>query len=86
MLAAPAYPATGPRAHAPVITLIPRAIDSAALKALTRICPGACFAFDATERVAFSPATCQGCGICRRVCEATGEVRWSFDVAAPTLA
>ena len=85
MLAALAYPPSGPRDYAPVIRLVPRATDSAALKALTRICPGSCFTFDAAERVAFSPVTCQGCGTCRRVCEATGEIRWGVDAAAPAL-
>ena len=86
MLAALAYPPSGPRDHALVIRLVPRTTDSAALKALTRICPGSCFTFDAAERVAFWPVTCQGCGTCRRVCEATGEIRWSVDAAAPVLA
>lgn len=76
-------PFSGPAPWAPVITLVPRPTDSAALKALTRICPGQCFSFDAGERVAFLPEGCVLCGTCKRVCDATGEVRWAAPSKTP---
>ena len=51
--------------------------DSAALKALTRICPARCFRFDAQDRVALDPASCTLGGHCIAVCRGTGEIIWS---------
>lgn len=62
---------------APRIILRRRAQDSAALRAMTRICPGACFRFGARDRIEVSPESCLRCGTCRTVGEATGEIEWS---------
>lgn len=58
------------------IELRRRAEDSAALRALTRICPGACFRFGAGDRIEFRPDSCTHCGTCRTVCKGTGEIAW----------
>ncbi|MCR8547449.1 hypothetical protein M4578_06390 [Salipiger sp. P9] len=58
------------------IELRRRAEDSAALRALTRICPSACFRFGESDRIEFSSENCTLCGTCRRVCGATGEIAW----------
>ncbi|GAA5077239.1 hypothetical protein N0B44_11585 [Roseibacterium beibuensis] len=65
------------------VFLRPRATDSAALRVLTRICPGGCFKFDVEDRVTFAPATCTYCGTCLSVCRRTGEVVWEHP-DAPT--
>jgi len=58
------------------VVLRPRAVDSAGLCALTRICPGGCFRFDDEGRVTFDPRTCRYCGTCLAICRSTGEVAW----------
>lgn len=62
----------------PRIELRPRSEDSAALRALTRICPAACFRFGAGDRVEFRAESCTFCGTCHKVCRATGEIAWSL--------
>ncbi len=52
--------------------------DSAALKALTRICPAGCYTFDEADRVQIASDGCMECGTCRVVCQATGEIEWSY--------
>lgn len=64
------------KARWPRIEIRPRPTDSAALRVLTRICPGSCFSFDAADRIAFSGESCTLCGLCRTVCKGTGEVVW----------
>ncbi|MBN9887952.1 hypothetical protein [Salipiger abyssi] len=71
------------------IELRRRAEDSAALRALTRICPSACFRFGAGDRIEFSSENCTLCGTCRQVCGATGEIAWFAPdriAASPRLA
>ncbi|MCV6596987.1 MAG: ferredoxin family protein [Mangrovicoccus sp.] len=62
----------------PNIRIIPRAEDSAALRALTRLCPANCYHFGEDDRVVLLLDGCLECGTCRTVCAATGEVEWTY--------
>ncbi|QEW20039.1 ferredoxin-like protein FixX [Marinibacterium anthonyi] len=62
----------------PHISIKQKEVDSAALKALTRICPAGCYAFGDDGRVEIASDGCMECGTCRVVCQATGEIEWSY--------
>ncbi|WP_116133779.1 ferredoxin family protein [Tropicimonas sp. IMCC34043] len=71
---------TRPQAGAgrPHIAINRKPEDSAALRALTRICPAGCYSFNDDGLVEISAEGCLECGTCRIVCNATGEVVWSY--------
>jgi len=62
----------------PHIKIKPRDTDSAALRSLTRICPAGCYNFNDEDRVEIASDGCMECGTCRVVCQATGEIEWSY--------
>lgn len=62
----------------PHIRINQQASDSAALKALTSICPAGCYSYDEAGRVEIASDGCMECGTCRVVCQATGEIEWSY--------
>ncbi|MBL3575196.1 ferredoxin family protein [Rhodovulum sulfidophilum] len=52
--------------------------DSEELKALTRICPAGCYSINEEGQVEVAADGCMECGTCRIVCQATGELEWSY--------
>jgi len=52
--------------------------DSPALKSLTEICPAGCYRTGETSRVEVVADGCMECGSCRILCQATGEIEWSY--------
>ena len=62
----------------PHVRIHHQAEDSPQLKALTRICPAGCYALDENGRVQVAADGCMECGTCRIVCQATGEIEWSY--------
>jgi len=52
--------------------------DSPALKSLTEICPAGCYRTGETGRVEVVADGCMECGSCRILCQATGEIEWSY--------
>jgi len=62
----------------PRIRIRARAEDSAALRALTRLCPAGCYHFGQDDRVILLLNGCLECGTCRTVCQGTGEVEWTY--------
>ena len=62
----------------PHISINQKAVDSEQLKALTTICPAGCYNYDEEGRVEIASDGCMECGTCRVVCQATGEIEWSY--------
>jgi len=62
----------------PHVKLRRRAIDSDELKSLVRLCPAGCYTKVERGRVELSLDGCMECGTCRIVCQATGEIEWSY--------
>ncbi|TCM85213.1 ferredoxin family protein [Rhodovulum steppense] len=52
--------------------------DSPELRALVNICPAGCYRLNEEGRVEVAPDGCMECGTCRIVCQATGELEWSY--------
>lgn len=51
---------------------------SAALKALTTVCPAGCYASTDDGKVEVTPDGCMECGTCRVLCEPSGEIEWNY--------
>ncbi len=62
----------------PHISINQQAEDSPQLKALKSICPAGCYADGPDGRVEIVSDGCMECGTCRIVCQATGEIEWSY--------
>lgn len=62
----------------PHISIKQGVIDSEELKSLVNICPAGCYAHDENGRVEIVSDGCMECGTCRIVCQATGEIEWSY--------
>lgn len=52
--------------------------DSPELQALMSICPAGCYVEGSDGRVEIASDGCMECGTCRIVCQATGEIEWSY--------
>lgn len=62
----------------PHITINQKIHDSDDLKSLVNICPAGCYAIGEKGRVEIVSDGCMECGTCRIVCQATGEIEWSY--------
>ncbi len=62
----------------PHIKVRPHDKPSAALAALTTVCPAKCYEMNEKGQVEITPDGCMECGTCRVLCEASGEVEWDY--------
>lgn len=62
----------------PHIAINQQATDSPQLQSLVNICPAGCYARAEDGRVEIASDGCMECGTCRIVCQATGEIEWSY--------
>ena len=62
----------------PHIQINRAAVDSPQLRSLISICPAGCYTADEDGRVEIASDGCMECGTCRIVCQATGEIEWSY--------
>ncbi|MEL6774630.1 MAG: ferredoxin family protein [Pseudomonadota bacterium] len=62
----------------PHITIRRNIHDSPELKSLVHICPAGCYEKGDDGRVEIVSDGCMECGTCRIVCQATGEIEWSY--------
>jgi len=62
----------------PHITVTPHDKPSAALLALTRVCPAKCYELTESGKVEATIDGCLECGTCRVLCEASGEIEWNY--------
>lgn len=62
----------------PHISINQGVADSAQLKSLVQICPAGCYTINNNGRVEIASDGCMECGTCRVVCQATGEIEWSY--------
>ncbi len=62
----------------PHITVTPHDKPSAALLALTRVCPAKCYELTESGKVEATVDGCLECGTCRVLCEASGEIEWNY--------
>lgn len=62
----------------PHININRRAEDSPQLRSLVNICPAGCYVRAEDGRVEIASDGCMECGTCRIVCQATGEIEWSY--------
>ena len=62
----------------PHIKVRPHDKPSAALLALTTVCPAKCYERNDKGQVEITPDGCMECGTCRVLCEASGEVEWDY--------
>ncbi len=62
----------------PHITVTPHDNPSAALLALTRVCPAKCYELTESGKVEATVDGCLECGTCRVLCEASGEIEWNY--------
>jgi ferredoxin like protein len=62
----------------PHIRVKPHTTPSAALMALTNVCPAHCYDVNDRGQVEITPDGCLECGTCRVVCTATGEIEWTY--------
>ena len=62
----------------PHITVTPHDKPSAALLALTRVCPAKCYELTESGKVEATVDGCLECGTCRVLCEAAGEIEWNY--------
>lgn len=62
----------------PHIKVREHTVPSAALLALTTVCPARCYETNEKGQVEITPDGCMECGTCRVLCEASGEVEWNY--------
>lgn len=62
----------------PHITVHPHEKPSAALVALTTVCPAKCYEMNDKGQVEVTPDGCMECGTCRVLCEAAGDISWDY--------
>ena len=62
----------------PHIAVLPHDKPSAALVALTTVCPAKCYEMNDKGQVEITPDGCMECGTCRVLCEASGEITWEY--------
>jgi ferredoxin like protein len=62
----------------PHISIKPHTTPSANLLAMTRLCPAGCYAETDSGQVECTPDGCFECGTCRVLCEAQGDIEWSY--------
>jgi ferredoxin like protein len=62
----------------PHIKVREHTVPSAALLALTTVCPAKCYEMNDKGQVEITPDGCMECGTCRVLCEASGEVEWNY--------
>ena len=62
----------------PHISVKPHEVPSAALMALTRICPAGCYGLNDSGQVEITPDGCMECGTCRVVTQGTDDIEWSY--------
>jgi ferredoxin like protein len=62
----------------PHISVTPHEKPSAALLAMTSVCPAGCYAKNDQGQVEIVADGCMECGTCRILCETTGEVQWNY--------
>lgn len=62
----------------PHIQINQQPVDSQQLQSLVNICPAGCYAKSEDGRVEIASDGCMECGTCRIVCQATGEIEWSY--------
>ncbi len=62
----------------PHITVLPHDKPSAALVALTTVCPAKCYEMNDKGQVEVTPDGCMECGTCRVLCEPSGEISWDY--------
>ncbi|PKU24636.1 ferredoxin family protein [Telmatospirillum siberiense] len=62
----------------PHITVRPHDTPSAALLALTRICPAGCYSQADGGQVEIASDGCMECGTCRVLCGESGDIEWNY--------
>ncbi len=62
----------------PHITVRPHETPSPALLALTKVCPAKCYEENERGQVEITVDGCMECGTCRMLCEASGDIEWSY--------
>ena len=62
----------------PHITVKAHTTPSAALVALTTVCPAKCYEMNDKGQVEVTPDGCMECGTCRVLAEADGDIEWNY--------
>jgi ferredoxin like protein len=62
----------------PHITVKEHTTPSAALVALTTVCPAKCYEMNDKGQVEVTPDGCMECGTCRVLAEPSGDIEWNY--------